>query len=288
MDWDDVRVVVAVAQGGSLSAAARALGVNQTTAARRLAALEAGLGATLFTRADGRHVPTALGEAVAARGEAMAAEADAIRRLVREGGDAEAAGVVRLTAVDSLAAQFLVPRLGTFWARWPRIALEIVAGSGTLNLTRREADMALRLARPRDSGVVARKVGDLGLAPYGPAAAGRPLSGGAWVGYDEALAHLPEARWAEKARAGAPVILRTSHMAALHEAVAAGHGVGVLPCWLGDGDPRLVRLTDDVPVRREVWLVLHEVLRRQARIRAVADWLTDLFEAERLLLRGER
>lgn len=287
MDWDDVRVVVAVAQGGTLSAAARALGVNQTTAARRLAALEAALGATLFTRADGRHVPTPLGEAVAARGTAMAAEADAIARLVAEGGDAAAAGSVRLTATDGIVTHFLVPRLGAFWARWPRIALEIVPGAGTLNLTRREADMALRLNRPQDSGVVARKVADLGWAPYGAAAQGRVgLTERPWVGYDDALAHLPEARWAERARGGAPVILRTPHVVALLEAVAAGHGIGVLPCWMGDADPRLVRLADDPPGRRECWLVIHEALRRQARIRAVADWLTALFDQERARLLG--
>ncbi len=279
MDWDDVRFVVAIHHAGSLSGAARQLGVNQTTVARRLAALEGGLGATLFTRADGRQVATALGDAVAARGEAMAVEAEAIARLARDGGDGAAAGNVRLTATESIAARFLVPRLGRFWRRWPHIALEIVPSSGTLNLTRREADMALRLARPRDSGVVARKVGEFGCAPYGRAEDGPGFAGRRWVAYDDGLAHLPEARWAARMRGDAPVVLRSSHVLALLEAVRAGHGIGMLPCWLADADPDLMRLSEDVPVRREAWLVIHAGLRRQARIRAVADWVAAEFAA---------
>lgn len=144
--------------------------------------------------------------------------------------------------------------------------------------------MALRLGRPQDAGVVARKLGDIGCAPY--ARAGTDAGRLPWVAYDESLAHLPEARWADRARGDAPVVLRTPHVPALVEAVAAGHGIGVLPCWLADADPRLARLTAEVPVRREAWLVVHEGLRRHRRVRAVADWMTDLFAAERARLAG--
>lgn len=278
MNWDDVRVMLAVAEAGTLSAAARRLGVNQTTVARRLAAVERALETVLFTRIDGRLVPTAAGEAAVTRAEAMAREAEALRAAVG-GGDARPAGIVRLTATESVAAHFLLPRLPAFRARWPGITLEIVTGHETLNLTRREADMALRLARPADVGAVARRLGGIAMALYGAVGDARALPRREWVGYDDTLAHLPEARWAEAARADAPVVLRTGSIAALVEAVARGVGIGVLPCWIADADDRLVRLATEPAAVREVWLVTHAALRDQARMRAVAGWLGDIFAA---------
>lgn len=280
MNWDDVKVVLAVARTGTLSGAAAMLGVNQTTTSRRLAALESALAATLFTRIDGRLVPTILGETVVGRAEAMEREAAALAAVVH-GGDTRPAGTVRLTATESVAARLLAPRLGTFWARWPDIRLELVAGHETLNLTRREADMALRLARPQDPGTVARRLGTIALGLYGPAGQPPPPR---WVGYDESLAHLPEARWMEEARGEAPVVLRTGSVATLQEAVAQGHGVGVLPCWLADADRRLRRIDPEAAVVREVWLVIHEALKTQARVRAVSEWLEEVFAGARTAL----
>ena len=291
MNWDDLRHVLAIARAGTLSAAAGRLGVNQTTAARRLTAIEGDLGARLFDRVDRRLVATPTGQAVIAHAEKMEGEAQLLERAVA-GRDAALSGVVRVTSVESVMATFLVPRLGEFRRAYGDIALELIGDNTNLDLARREADIALRLARPREGQARTRRLADIGYAVYGSRAyldgRSRPALGDHdWVSHDETLSHIPEAAWCKRAVRDFRPVLRCNGVQAMVEAVKAGVGVGILPCYRGDAEPDLTRLTGPAPVvRRELWLLVHGDLLKLMRVRAVVDWLVAVCRREKGLLSG--
>ena len=284
LDWNDLRYLLAVARGGTLAGAAKALGVDDSTVSRRVARLEARLEARLFERAgDGRLRPTPAGAAALERAERMELEVEGLRDSVT-GTDTVCAGTVRLTSVPLLVNRLLVPALPGLLDRHPALHLELVADPSDLSLRRREADMALRLARPRSGGrsVLARRIGTLRYEVYAatslPAAAEASLP---WVTYDEAFAHLPQARWiaADLECGGTAARFAVNDGEALVEAVAAGLGKSLLPSVVAARDPRLAQLAapDSNPVlERELWLLVHRELRGLARIEAVSDWLCDL------------
>src|SRR5215470_14110033 len=194
IDWDDLRFAAALAEAGSIGAAARRLGCDQTTVARRIAALEARLGARLFQRGSGQRLTTAAGETVLAHAATMSAAVEALQRQIA-GEDAAPRGTVRVTTLDAFMAGFIAPRLGDFRERYPEIRLELVGDSSNLSLTKREADVALRFGPPQASDLVARRVADIGYALYTSARNSTPMgeSGtGPFIAYDEAFAHLPE------------------------------------------------------------------------------------------------
>ncbi len=276
MDWDHLRFVLAVARAGTLAGAARRLGVDQTTVSRRLAAAELFLGARLFERVEGTLRPTAAGERAIARAARIEEEVKALEAGIDDG-DATAAGVVRLTAVPILVNRLLVPALRHLQAAHPRIQLELVAEPKNLSLTRREADMALRLARPERGGsALTRRIGRLGYAAYGPR--GLAPEDLPWIGYEEGQRHLPQARWlADTAEGGLPAPLLVNDAEALVGAVEAGLGRSLLPCCIAEGNDRLERLAPEIALSREVWLLAHHELRRHGRIQAVIAWLEELF-----------
>jgi DNA-binding transcriptional LysR family regulator len=276
MDWNDLRHVLAVSRSGSLSAAARHLRVNQTTVARRIAALERSLGVRLFDRVDGRMVATDAGQAAVARAERIETEAQALEGAI-SGADTDAAGVVRVTAVPSIVNHALVPRLGPLLSRYPRLELEIVAEPGNLSLSKREADMAIRLARPPGGIAVCRRIGTLSYAVYGPR--GVPEHSLPWITYDEAHAHLPQARWvARQDRSAKKCTLRLNDADSLVQAVRAGLGRALLPTFMAEQDASLGRLSPDSAVlEREVWLLVHPDLRPLPRVSAVVDWVCEIF-----------
>jgi DNA-binding transcriptional LysR family regulator len=269
MEWSDLRHVLAAARAGTLAAAARRLGVNQTTVSRRIAAAETALGVRLFDRVDGMLRPTCEGEAAIARAAQIEREVEALGRGIG-GADAEPAGVVRLTTVPILANRLLVPALPDLFAEHPLLQIELIAESRNLHLTRREADIALRLARPEAGTALARRIGQLDYAVYAPvrgAAADLP-----WITYEDGLGHLPQARWiAAQAPASAP--LRVNDAEAILHAVRAGLGKSLLPCFVAEGAKDLARIGARVVLSREVWLVVHRDLRAQGRIAAVIGWL---------------
>ncbi|HXW25248.1 MAG TPA: LysR family transcriptional regulator [Xanthobacteraceae bacterium] len=270
MEWSDLRHVLAVARAGTLAAAARRLGVNQTTVARRLAAAEKALGARLFERREGMLRPTRAGEAAIARAAQVEQEVLALERGVG-GADAVAAGSVRVTAVPILANRLLIPALPRLVARHPRLRVELVGEPRNLSLTRREADVAVRLARPEAGTALARRIGRLDYAVYGPRR--RSTDSLPWITYEEGLSHLPQARFiaAQEAQA-APLMVNDAE--AIVQAVRAGIGKSLLPCFVGDREPRLQRVGRGVVLSRDIWLMVHRELRAQARIAAVIDWVT--------------
>jgi len=281
LNWNDLRYLLAVAQGGTLSAAARRLRVDETTVARRLAAAEAILGTRLFERADGAMRPTAAGEVAVAHAERVEREVQALHGRIA-GADAAVAGSVRLTSVPIVVNRLLAPALPMLVAAHPLLRLELIAEPRNLSLTKREADMALRLARPQGGGsVVTRRIGRLDYAVYGP----RDGDADAlpWITYEEGLEELPQAKWiaaAARGRAAAPVTAGDAET--ILAAVRAGVGKSLLPCVVADREPGLRRLGDAAPVlSRELWLLVHADLRRLARIVAVIGWIEQVLRQAR-------
>ena len=272
MDWNDLRYVLTLSRAGTLAAAARRLNVNQTTVARRLDAVQRALGARLFERVDGAFHPTKAGEAAIAHAARVEQDVANLESGIRDV-DHEVSGAVRLTAVPMLINRLIVPALPELHARHPGLRLDLIADSRNASLTRREADVALRLARPETGrSILARRLGQLDYAVYG-ASARLP-----WITYEEGLAHLPQARWIEAASRGeAMAPLSVNDAETLLQAIRVGLGKSLLACFVGDGVTGLRRLSGAKPViSREVWLLTHAELRRQARLRVVVDWLGDL------------
>ena len=270
MDWDHLRYVLAVARAGTLSAAARRLRVNQTTVARRIIAAQRELNARLFDRHDGVLRPTKAGAAAIARAERVEQDMLALRDTVA-GSDAIAQGVVRITSVPLLVNRLLIPALPKLASAYPRLRLELIAEPRNLSLTRREADIALRLARPQSGTALARRLGRLDYAVFAPrhrTAAGLP-----WITYEEGLAELPQARWIANAAADGPIApAQVNDAEAILQGVRAGLGKSLLPCFLAGRVPG-IRQVGSPTLSREIWLLVHPELRHQARIVAVLDWL---------------
>jgi DNA-binding transcriptional LysR family regulator len=287
MDWDDVRVFLAVAREGSMRAAGRALGVSQPTIARRLAAFESSFGGTtLFDRMpEGLRLNTA-GKQLVATAQTVEDAALSLERR-RAAASQVLNGTVRVSTGEC-AAGFLARCLsvGTGTTLPPGITLELVDElRQTANLTRRQADMALRHEPPEGGDFYISRAGSFACAVYRRRGAGV----GAWVTYTEEQAHYAPARWVQRQldKTGHPVALRASSMLMHLEAIRAGTGRGVLPCYVGDGHPLLERLSPPIAeIAAEYWIIVHRDLRRSACVRAVIGWMKALFAEQRHLLAG--
>jgi DNA-binding transcriptional LysR family regulator len=278
LNWNDLRHILAVARGRALAPAARHLGVNETTVARRIARAEHGLGSKLFDRVEGAMVPTEAGEIAVERAERMEVEVEFLRAAA-SGTDGSAAGTVRVSAIPLIVNRLLMPALRDLYAAHPQLCLQAIAEPRNVSLTKREADIALRFARPdREAKVVARRIGTLSYAAYGPT---RQKAGSLrWITYDPGMAALPHVAWIEKAirlERGAPASLTVNDSEVALHAIRAGVGKSLLPCAVGDREPGLIRLDGPTPVLdRELWLLVLPEFRALARVRAVVDWIEDL------------
>lgn len=272
MEWHDLRYVLAIARYGTLSAAARRLRVDQTTVARRLAVAEKQLGARLFDRIGGRMRATAAGETTIAHAERVEAEIGRLEEAIG-GADQAATGKVRLSSVPILINRVLLPALPDLIARHPGLTLELAGEARNVSLSRREADIALRQARPSGGTALARRIGGLDYAVYAPTKRGaRDLP---WITYEDELADLPQARWiAQHVKADALAPLRVNDADAALSAVRAGIGRTLLPVVAAKADAGLRAENGGKPVLvRDLWLLVHPELRRLARIEAVISWI---------------
>jgi len=275
LQWSDLRVALALGRDRSLSAAARSLGIDQTTVARRLAALEASLQGRLFLRERGRLVPTALGEQAIARAEEVEAAVLALETLAGESG-AAVSGRVRITAVPILVNQLIVPRLPGLLQRFPGLAIDANADSRNLSLGRRETDIALRFARPEGGSGLCRRIGALTFSVYAARNADDTASL-PWVTYEDRFLHYPQARWvADNVSPEALSRLRINDAEGLAQAVRSGLGRGVLPDFMAARDPALMRVSEAPVLHRDLWLLVHPDLRQLPRVAAVLDWLAGL------------
>ena len=285
MDWDDVRVFLAVARHGSLRAAGRALSLSQPTIGRRLAAFEATFGGpTLFDRLPEGLRLNAAGEQLIAAAESVERAALMLERR-RAAVSPALSGTVRVS-VGEWAAAFLARCLSGPGTPLPSgITLELVESRQTANLARREADLAVRHHPPESGDLYVAKVGTFGCAVYRR----RGADGDAWVTYTEEQAHYATARWVQRRidEADGIVALRASDMTMQLAAIRAGSGRGVLPCFVGDEDPVLERLTPPVPeIAAHYSVIVHRDLRRAVCVRAVIDWVKAVFAEQRDALAG--
>jgi DNA-binding transcriptional LysR family regulator len=271
-DWESLRIFLALARTGTMAGAARKLGLDETTVARRVLRLEQELPARLVERSRSGFALTAAGESVLDAAQEMERAALAAERRA-VGADRELSGRVRLTAPEILANHFILPALLDFRLRHPGIALELVSTIVRLDVSRREADVAIRTLRPTEPSLVSRKVARMAFAPYVRRGRGRPAAA---IGYVDSI-RLPMRNVADRAAAG-PVALRTNSVATALAAVRSGWGVGDLPCFVGDALPDLRRaFPGEPPDAMDVWLILHADVQRTARVRAVVDELVRIF-----------
>jgi DNA-binding transcriptional LysR family regulator len=262
LTWDDHHLLLTIARSGTLSTAAKRLGVNETTVSRRLAAAEARAHATLLQRKNGRLVPTALGRAAVSAAEAM-------ERAYGEIADTSGErGSVRISAVAFVIDRLIAPALPDFNRRHPRITLELVASNEQSSLTRREADIALRMARPASGRLVSRQIGNIPL--YLAAKAGTTPTH--YMAYEQDLDDMPEMQ-AISSYFGGPPIVRLSSLSGMAAAAAAGCGAAMLPKLLISERQGLAVLDPSLTVNRPVWLVVHEDQQHRPLIRNVIRWL---------------
>ena len=278
LNWNDLRFLLAIERGNSLAGAARRLGVNESTVGRRLAEAEQRLGARLFERSLGAFSPTEAGRTVLSGAERVEREVQAVEAAV-SGSDRLAAGLVRVTSVPLVVNRLLMPALPPLLRAHPQLRVELIAEPRDLSLTRREADIALRLARPaRELRVFARRIGRLDYGIYAPARkTRRDLP---WITYEDAMAALPQWRWISD-QAGdadaAPHPVTVNDAEAILQGIKAGLGKSLLPLAIAEREPGLRRLDPGPPaLSRELWLMVHPELRSLTRVRVVMEWLADV------------
>ncbi|WP_353229822.1 LysR family transcriptional regulator [Novosphingobium sp.] len=287
-DWNDYQAFLAVARGGQLARAGATMGVDATTVGRRLRRLETRLGATLFEQTREGQVLTEAGEALLAEVEAMS---QAASRIAEQAGGAGTTGLLRISLTEGLAGAVVAPALKSFVEAHPRLTVDLVASSGLLSPSKREADLAVTLSRPRAGPVIAGKLSDYSMRLYATrgylAQHGTPLHsadlahGHRLIGYIPDLLFAPELRYLADFEPGLSASLRSSSIVAQARMIGAGAGIGVLPCFMGDSDKWLVPVLPDQRIIRSLWLVTHKDTHALARVRAFKDWLTALIARER-------
>lgn len=283
---------LALARAGSLSAAASRLGLGIATLSRRISRLETALDIPLFVRHQTGYRLTDQGTALVARAEAL--EGAAAAMWVEAGRESEIVGRVRMATAENLANPIIIPTLGPFLARHSGLTLEIVSDVATVNLHRRDADLAVRMVRPTHGHLTVRRIGMLGFGLYGSPAykAARPLPDAPvsaardrFIGWAEGYQHLPAAQWLEGLLRGRPPALATTSLAAQIRAAASGIGLAPVPHFLAD-EAGLVSVEADMAIDQPIWLVTHADLAASRRVGAVAEHLLAVFQENRDRLSG--
>lgn len=280
--WELYRSFLAVMREGSLSGAARMLGMTQPSLGRHIRELEEALGVPLFARSPQGLSPTDLAHALLPHAQAMASASAALKRAAETRHDA-ISGVVRIAASDVIGVEVLPPMLAAFREKHPGVVIELSLSNQMENLLRRDADIAIRMSRPTQEALVARSIGKIGLGMYAHkryvAAHGRPktladLATHALIGFDRETAYIRSMRPAGMPYTREHFALRTDNDLAMLAALRAGYGLGICQCGIAHRDPALLRvLADSFELHMDTWLVMHEDLRRSALMRALYDYL---------------
>lgn len=288
--WDDLRIFLEIARTDSLNGAARALGVNHSTVFRRINAFEDRLGVRLFERLPTGYALTLAGEEMQASASRVEREIDRLDRRIT-GRDLRLEGTLVVTTTDTIIENFLTPHLAAFRRAYPGIVLELAIDNRNINLSKRQADVAVRPTRHPPETLVGRKIADIAVAPYAAPQymKGRPvdLSRLDWLGVDESLAHLAAAKWFRGTLPDANVVLRANSLFGLLHTCEAGMGAALLACFMADPRKGLRRIGDPIPgAGTMLWLLTHEDLRHTGRVRAFMDFMADALSTEIDLLEG--
>lgn len=275
MNWDDLHVLAVLHREGSLAGAARALGVNHATVSRRISALEDSLGHKLVRRLARSTPLTDKGREIAEIALEMEQQAHCVERLAHAA-QGTLTGRVRLTAPPVLVSEIIIPALRDLREAHPGLQIVLSANSHLASLDSGEADLAVRMVEPQGRQNVIRRIGSVAFALYAsPAIARLPPQQWRFIAFDETLAHVPQQRWLEAFAADRPLDLLTGDFHSQRAAAEAGLGVALLPCVMAERCPTLVRVAEDHPDPRPVWLVIHTDLRDAPAVRAVADLLIE-------------
>ncbi len=286
-NWDDLRYIIALHRSESFSAAARLLGVNSTTVARRLAALELKMGQVVARKNRVSHTLTDNGLQLL---QIALHTQEAMRNLQERAADAtqQVAGEISITGTPAVCNRLLMPRLRDFCNDYPKINVQLLPDNNNLDIDKHDIDIALRLGRPEQGGhqFKVRRIGLMSHAVYASSKTKKAsLSTGAWIGYSSQLQHLAHVQWIEAE------ILQNNHsrsplkvldLDGAVEAIAQGLGQSVIPCLIGDADKRLKRVDCESSLRhlqREVWVMCRADRLHLARVRATLDWLKSVFKS---------
>lgn len=290
MNWDDVRIFLAIARNGQILGAAKSLGLNHATVARRLTALEEALGTRLLARKTNGSELSAEGERFLVHAEAMESAMLAARQS--SGADSAIEGTVRVGAPDGLGVAFLAPRLGELTERHPGLRIELVPVPRAFSLSRREADIAVTLERPREGRLVARKLTDYRLGLYAAQRYldrhGTPenlsdLAAHHLVGYVEDLLFSASLDYTSDFLPNWRSSLAVSSAMGQTEAVRAGAGIGILHGFMASADPSLIPVLPAHSLTRAYWTVVHEDLRTLRRVALVAEFLAEIVARDRTI-----
>jgi len=286
LDWNELRTVLAVARCGSLAGAARELGVRHSTVFRRMEQVERSLGTRLFERSRQGWTANAQGEAVARAATEMEEAALAAERSIK-GADARLEGSVRIATSETLASYLLPPLLARFLAAHPGVELEVTASNRSVDLTRREADLAVRATAEPPQVLVGRRIAVMHYALYAAKALvsrrKKPpdLRQLPWIGFDESISTFLIAKWIQRTLPEVRPRLRMDSLPAMLQATAAGAGVAALPIFAGAQHPGLVRVSPQIEgPEMGLWILSHPDVRGNARIRAVAAFLAEAVPQE--------
>ena len=277
LSWDDFRYVKAIADTRSLGGAAQELSVNHSTVFRRLAQIESGLGSRLFERSRGGYALTPCGEEMVRLAERMGEDIVAFERQVT-GHDLRPSGELRVTTNDTALIYLMTDIFAGFRRAYPEISLDVVVANQALNLSKRDADVAIRATDRPSETLVGRRAGSILWAVFAASAKAPenfdPVSDGRntdWIGFGDNLANLKAAKWLKDH--GGRVVYRINTVLGLAEATAAGMGLALLPCFIGSATPGLTRLTPPIAdIDNGLWLLTHADLRQTARVRAFMDF----------------
>jgi DNA-binding transcriptional LysR family regulator len=283
-NWDDARIFLAIARAGTLSGAAEALEMGIATVSRRLDRLEQSLSVPLFSRHQNGYRLTDDGEAMLERAEALEHAGLAFGETAKRQGSV--AGLVRLATSDNLATHFILPSLPKLLEKHPDLRIEVLSGIQSLNLHRRDADLAIRMVKPDAGNLTLKRIGTVGFGVYGSEtyldewggqAFSVSLNNAQFVGWSESNQHLPAAKWLNRTLRGRPCRVEANTLVGQVAAVTAGLGLGVLPHFMArQGGLKCVQ--HDIDADQTLWLVMHSDLAGSRRVRAVADHLITLFE----------
>lgn len=292
--WDDLKLLLAIGRAGSLAGAARALKVNHSTVFRRLQSCETALGVRVFDRSDGGYRATAEGEQILAHAEAMDAQVQALERTVA-GKDFRLAGTIRITAAANLVSAYVAPLLPLFHAQYPDIRVELLAGDRAYDLTRREADLALRATNSPPPYLVGRRVCTLPWWVFAASAPGvgaqlpttmSELADFPLIGPEASLLRLPEFTWMQANFPESSFVARASDLDSIAALTRTGLGLSILP--IDQRQPGLQALFPVDPEFSEgLWLLLHPDLRKLQRLTAFSDFLIEHLRKDARLTVGQ-
>ncbi|MGO6751397.1 LysR family transcriptional regulator [Rhizobium ruizarguesonis] len=289
MNWDDVRIFLAVARTGQILAASKRLGLNHATLSRRLTSLEEALKTRLFIRRTNGCELTAEGEVFLASAERMETEMLAAQASLGHT-DTAIAGTVRVGAPDGFGVSFLAPRMGRLIERHPELKVQLVPVPRSFSLSQREADIAITLERPEQGRLVSSKLTDYTLGLYASrdylASHGTPsdieaLKAHPRIGYVEDLIFTASLNFSGEVMRSWDASFEISTAIGQTEAVRSGAGIGILHDYIARQYPELQRILPEVSIRRAYWTTYHETARDLMRVRSVADFLQELVSAER-------